>query len=159
MNLDKEIWEEGFKAGMDIGRLSDAIDGEGSISLVKWKRHGTPEYCLRAYITNTDFAYLYYLRKICFGKGSILLHAKKGDTGSSGITAKKDSYRYYIPNEVFVELLPHLKLVVKERHKQVAERFFELTGVGIGHSTARHTEEEFDELEKLYLEMKELNRR
>lgn len=152
-------WEEGFKVGMDFGKLSDAIDGEGSISLVKWIRRGTVEYCLRAYITNTDYEYLDKLRGICLNEGSIRIHAKKGTKGSSGVTAKRDSYRYYIPIVIFKQFLPYLDLVVKQRHKWVAEKYFMLTDVGVGHSTTRHTDYEFSELEKLYLEMKELNRR
>jgi len=162
VNLDKDVWEEGFRAGMDMGRLADAIDSEGSILLTKVTRqrnHDRPEYCLRIFITNTCYEYLLALQEICFGSGRIVPHAKKGYKGSSGLTCKKDSYRYYIPAEVFKELLPYLDFVVKKEHKRVAKRFFELTGVGVGHSTTPHTEEEFNELEKLYLEMKELNRR
>ena len=144
-------WEEGFKVGEDIGYLSAAIDGEGHIGIAKSKSKGKYiSYGLTVRITNTDLLFLIRLRDICLGEGSIKPRVKDK-------TSKKVAYDYRIPTEFFRELLPRLSLTVKLQHASIARRYFGL--VNSGYPRQKHTELEMGELERLYQEMKELNRR
>lgn len=148
----KEGWKEGFKVGMDMGYLSAAIDGEGCISIAKTKFKGKyVGYGLIVGITNTDQLFLKVLKDICLSKGNITPKTRDD-------TTKKQAYIYYIPIEVFRELLPHLRLMAKLEQRLIVEHYFEIVSSS-GYPRPRHTESEKNELERLYLKMKESNRR
>ena len=140
------------------GFLEGIIDGEGSLSLKKLKRRTTGVWSVDVLIVNTSYELIEKVRGICerfsVNSGSIMevTGKKRQEAGDKW----KECYMYRIPTHIVRELLPQLTLIAKERQRRLILVALEL----IGHHLRRdRTEEENKELEAVYDDLKELNRR
>jgi len=133
------------------GFLEALIDGEGCISLVKYRRKRKTRrhkaeivWRPRVQISNMNRDLLEKARRM-IGSGSICL-MKKGNGG-------RRVWVYTISK--LYSLLPQLRLVVKEERRKLLIRAMEL----IHDHTRHHKQIHNKELEEIHRKMKELNRR
>lgn len=139
----------------DKGWLSALIDADGSLSLLKDKRprnligYG---YKPRVNIGNTKVAILEKAQSLL--GGAIIKHPEKfrEDRGWSPF------YNLDISANNLRIALPQLRFVIKERQRILLIRALEILARHKGKGNPR-TQEELDELELIYLEIRKLNNR
>ena len=93
------------------GFIEGVIDGEGSISLYKYKRKDRKRgwgFDIRVQIGNTNKRLLEKVKEACDG----------GSVYEAGITsAGKTFYMYLMPRSLIRNIFPQLELVVKEEQR------------------------------------------
>jgi hypothetical protein len=146
-----------------ISRLSDAqlgwiagvIDGEGSLGVVKEKKRKKGKmyisYACKLQITATSYSMVSKMREFCGG----YIFGKIPATRN-----RKKAFLYILSGPGLRALLPRVRhlLVVKDRQADIVLRVLQLTGRHLAKGL-RKNENRLLELEKLYQEIRELNKR
>lgn len=128
----------------EIGFLEAALDFEGCLGLYKTT---SGYYYSVVTISNKNKAVLEKTWDICGREGCIPAFRH----------GERLYYRYDIPKKALMWILPQIKLIVKEKQRQLIMESFEYRnrpGCRGG-----YTAEQRHDLERIYLELKELNRR
>lgn len=131
------------------GFLEAAIDADGCIGI--WRRKQKDEYhkrrlksLYRPYVrvTNTNLAFLQKIKSICGDQGFIVNYKATQPNWNDG-------HHYTMPIKLITRILPELKLTIKERQRLLLLEFLNL----------RETNCTLAELHRIWLQMKELNKK
>ena len=136
----------------DLAWLAGAIDGEGTLCLLKKKRNKTKvgyTYEARIGIANTDINFINKSREILGNNYSYLQSVADKRYPNSPICHKL----YWTPNtirNVLPKLLPYL---IKKKQAELVLESTTLLQLG-----KRHTSEKLNRLEAIYWELKKLHK-
>lgn len=150
LNREMKLGESMQISERNLGWLEGIIDGEGYIGIWKaknsWSRRGFTYQCIIT-IANTNKAIIDTAHRL-IGGGSILVDKRFHNT------KWKDAFRLQVGPTVLRGLLPNLKLVAKERQRQILSEALDL----ISQHRNRHTPHD-KRLKELYDEIRTLNKR
>jgi len=139
-----------------LGFLASAIDGEGSIYIEKKPNKRMRcgyQYLPVVQIYNSSLAFLEKIKDIV-GGGYIRERQCAGSVSKGGVVSNSNQYYYYMPLPLAREILPKIRLVIKERQRCLVIKALELTS-----KRKPHTNDEIMELERIFQKVKKLNAR
>ncbi|RLI07195.1 hypothetical protein DRO24_03510 [Candidatus Bathyarchaeota archaeon] len=137
-----------------LGWLAGIIDGEGGLGIAKHNhpapRSRNPSYTAYLYIDSTSKELIETVKRIIGGGKVYLVKRKNLGMLEGKVKNPKPVYRYYTrSHNLLRKILPKLRLVVKEKQRQLILKMLSLM-----YYHGPSTNPNLEELEKIYQEVK-----